>query len=260
MKYIFMFFGTILFLIRFLSFFIWLFAMGSVATYFYYFKTGWRSVKILSHCAQIWAKGNAFIFGLKIKVHGDAKGHTGLIVSNHVSYMDIFLLGSVFPLRYAPKDDIKSWPIIGWGLGLSKPIWINRSSKHAATKVLTDFKNTIANGINLITFPEGTTSSGKTDLLPFKSTTFEAALSGGFPVCPVLLKYEDDSIAWYGDGDPLLIHAWKVLSKKEIKANLYILDTISPGEITHRKEFCSAVYEIMNENFVNILGQKPPVC
>lgn len=207
--------------------------------------------------AKLWARGEAFIFGIKVKIHGDAKGHTGLIVSNHVSYMDILLLGSIFPLRYAPKDDIKSWPVLGWGLGLSKPIWIKRSSKHSAVKVLTDFKNTIDNGINLIAFPEGTTSSGKTDLIPFKSTTFEAAISGGFSVYPVLLKYEDDGVAWYGDGDSLLVHAWKVLCKRQIKADLYILDPILPDKNTNRKDFCAAVYEIMNENFIKILDKKP---
>lgn len=257
MKYIFMFFGTILFIIRFFFFFIWLFVVGSIACYYFYFSKGWHSVKILSHLARLWTRGEALIFGLKIKIHGNAKGHTGLIVSNHVSYMDIFLLGSVFPLRYAPKDDIRTWPILGWALGLSKPIWINRSSKHSATKVLHDFKNTIANGINLITFPEGTTSSGKTDLLPFKSTTFEAAISGGFSVYPVILKYEDDSIAWYGDGDPLLIHAWKVLSKRRINADLYILDPIVPEKNANRKDFCSLVYQEMNDCFIEILDKKP---
>lgn len=251
-----MFFETILFIIRFIIFFIWLFIMGGIATYFYYFKRGWTSIKILSHCAQIWAKGNAFIFGLKVEIHGNHKDHGGLIVSNHVSYMDIFLLGSVFPLRYAPKDDIKNWPILGWALGLSKPIWINRSSKHSAMKVLNAFKHTIANGINLIAFPEGTTSSGKTDLLQFKSTAFEAAINGCFSVYPVLLKYEDDSIAWYGDGDSLLVHAWKVLSKRQIKADLYILAPIKPEKKANRKAFCALVYEEMNDKFIKILDKK----
>ena len=166
MKILFAVLGTILFIVKFILFFVWLFIVGGIAVYFYYFKTGWVSIRILSHCAKLWAKGSAVVFGLKIKIHGDTKNHAGLIVSNHVSYIDIFLLGSVFPLRYAPKDDIKNWPVLGWGLGLSKPIWINRSAKQSAKKVLHDFKNTIENGINLITFPEGTTSSGENRFTP----------------------------------------------------------------------------------------------
>lgn len=227
--------------------------MMPIGVYYCYLHRNWYGQKKLSVTTRQWANGEAWIFGLKVKIHGDISKHSGLIVSNHVSYMDIMLLGSIFPLRFAPKDDIKSWPVLGWLISLSRPVWINRSSKQASIKVLNDFKETVNNGISLITFPEGTTTSGLAELLPFKSTIFETAIADNLPVYPVLIKYEDDSIAWYGDGDPLLIHAWKILSKWHIKAHLYLLPPIMPEKDTNRKDFSVLVYKQMNENFKKIL-------
>ncbi|HBM15183.1 MAG TPA: hypothetical protein DD381_02380 [Lentisphaeria bacterium] len=253
MKIITLFFGTILFIIRFTAFFVWYFIMMFKGAYYCYLHKNWYGQKQLSYTTRVWARGEAWIFGIKVKIHGDISRHSGLIVSNHVSYMDIMLLGSIFSLRFAPKDDIRSWPVLGWLIGLSRPVWINRSSKQSSIKVLKEFEETINNRISLIAFPEGTTSSGLTDLIPFKSTTFETAVTSNLPVYPVLIKYQDDAIAWYGEGDPLLIHAWKILSKWHIKADLYVLPPVVPPIGTNRKDFSSMVYGIMNENFKKIL-------
>lgn len=245
-------FGPLLFIIRFILFFVWSFIIASYAMLCWLLPK-WKSVKALTTASKMWAYGAAGIFGLKIKICGNTKSVHGLVVSNHLSYVDILLLGSIFPLRFAPKSDVAKWPILGWILGSSRPIWVNRRSKQASLNTMNEFSETVKNSINLITFPEGTTSNGKGDLVPFKSTTFEAAIHGNVPVCPVLIVYEQDNISWaVDDHTPLLVHVWRVLQLPQIRAELHILEPVIPQEGKHRKELCRNVYNTMNERYKEI--------
>ena len=249
-------FGPVLFVIRFILFFIWSFIVASYAVLCWVLPK-WKSVKALTAASRVWAYGAARIFGLKIKICGSRKSVRGLVVSNHLSYVDILLLGSIFPLRFAPKSDVAKWPILGWILGSSRPIWVNRSSKHASLNTMKEFSETVKNGVNLIAFPEGTTSDGKGDLFPFKSTTFEAAMHGNVPICPVLIVYKQDNISWaMDDHTPLLIHVWRVLQLFQIRAELHILEPVVPPDGGRRKELCRDVYNIMNERYREIISSK----
>ena len=249
-------FGPVLFIIRFILFFILSFIVASYAM-FCWVLPKWKSVKALTAVSQIWAYGAGRIFGLKIKIYGSRRSVHGLVVSNHMSYVDILLLGSIFPLRFAPKSDVAKWPILGWILGSSRPIWVDRSSKYASLNTMKEFSETVKNGINLIAFPEGTTSDGKGELFPFKSTPFEAAIHGNVPICPVLIVYEQDNISWARDDNtPLIIHVWKVLQMFQIKAELHILKPVMPPAGGRRKELCKDVYNIMNERYIEIISQK----
>jgi len=212
-----------------------------------------KAAKRLTYGALAWAKGVALIANLHCNVHGDKKRVKGLIISNHQSYMDIVVLGSIFPLRFTPKKEIKQWPVLGWFLSFSKPIWVDRNSKQSSLDTLEFFKETLANNINLIVFPEGTTNSGENDLLPFKSTLFEVAVNGNRPIFPVIIKYRGynkELIPWYGD-QTLLPHAKQILSQKRIVADVYILDPIETVGRT-RKELAETAYNKMNSFYKQV--------
>lgn len=212
-----------------------------------------KALKRLTYGALTWAKGVAVISNLHCNVHGNRKKVKGLIISNHQSYMDIVLLGSIFPLRFSAKKEIKQWPVLGWFISFSKPIWVDRNSKQSSLDTLVRFRETLANKINLIVFPEGTTSSGENDLLQFKSTLFEVAVNGNQPIFPVIIKYRGynrELIPWYGD-QTLLPHAKRILSQKKITADVYILDPIETDGCT-RKELTEAAYNKMNSFYKQI--------
>ena len=229
----------------------WFFIMTFYGLYTKYCgKKGIKAAKRLSKAARVWGAGLSAILNVKINVHGDINKVKGLIVSNHLSYMDILVTGSVFPLRFTPKIEISKWPFLGWFIGISEPIWIDRNSRQSSKKTLDEFIDTLKNEINLIIFPEGTTTDGKVELLPFKSTTFEAAAKGQLPIYPILLHYKEDNdhlISWFGDAT-LLPHVWKVIGMKKIEAEVHILDPItSHGK--NRKDFSLAAHEAMNTEY-----------
>lgn len=215
----------------------------------------WRGIKKLSHCTHLWNKGVARIVNLRVKVSGtvpDSSG--GLVVSNHVSYLDIITHGSVLPLRYSPKSDIAKWPLLGWYLGLSRPVWTDRQSRQASKKTLRDFAKTMKRGIYLIVYPEGTSTDGKSGILPFKSTSFEAAITGNAPIIPVITRYDEvpgrPTVCWYGDMT-LLPHVWQLLRFPSIEARVHFLDPVFPGGRS-RKELALSVHDLMAREYERI--------
>ncbi|MBN1527008.1 MAG: 1-acyl-sn-glycerol-3-phosphate acyltransferase [Candidatus Omnitrophica bacterium] len=212
-------------------------------------RAGWKGVKDVSRFVYLWNKGVARIINLRVKVSGKVPSLSGgLVVSNHLSYIDIVTHGSTLPVRYSPKSDIAKWPLLGWYLALSRPIWIDRRSKQASKKALEEFAETMNNGMYLIVYPEGTSTDGKNGILPFKSTSFEAAIASNAPIIPVLTSYRqppgEPTVCWYGDMT-LLPHAWQVLGFPTIEAELRFLEPVFP-EGRPRKELASLVHEVMS--------------
>ena len=217
---------------------------------------GWNAVKAQTRKAKVWARGIAKIIGLRIRVHGDPEGVSGLVVSNHLGYMDILTLGSVFPLRFTPKVEIRSWPLLGWFITLSRPIWVDRKSRQSAVRTGVEFEETLRHGMNLAVFPEGTSSDGREGLLPFKSTVFEAAAHGGFDIRPTLIRYREDfpgQVAWFGDAT-LLPHVWRLLGMRRIEAEVHVLPPLPPDG-RDRKALAEHVRADMNESYLP-LGQE----
>ncbi|MFC1643830.1 lysophospholipid acyltransferase family protein [Candidatus Omnitrophota bacterium] len=213
---------------------------------------GWEGRIKLSHLARLWARGIARITNLRIKVHGDVHGvQSGLVVSNHLGYIDVITHGTVYPSRFTSTTEIDRWPILGNFIALSQPIMVDRTSKAMSRKALRDFAKTMTRGMYLVVYPEGTSTDGKNGILPFKSTSFEAAVVGNQPVLPVLTRYGDlpgDATAcWYGDMT-LLPHLWQVLGFPSIEAELHFLPPIFP-EGRSRKEMATYVHDTMEREY-----------
>ena len=226
--------------------------MTFYAFFFHLFhkRSSTNTTRRLTKAAKVWGTGLSKILNIKIKVHGDPNAVKGLIVSNHLSYVDILTTATVFPLRFTPKAEIANWPFLGWFIRISKPIWVNRASRQTAKKTLSEFVYTLKNDMNLIIFPEGTTTDGKDGLLPFKSTTFKAAVRAECPVTPILIHYRENEknlICWYGDL-ALLTHLWKVFGMKRIDAEVHILETVSHVS-TDRKVFAARIHKIMETEY-----------
>ncbi len=213
----------------------------------------WDRIARVSFVTRRWAKGLAAILGVKITLHRPENYPTsGLIISNHTSYLDILISGAVFPVRFMPKSDIKKWPVLGPYLGSSLPIWVNRSTPVKAGKVAAEMVDTMQHGIPLVVYPEGTTGDGSA-LKKFKSTAFEAAIAAGgkTPLLPMLIIYRNTemNVAWYGDMT-LMPHLWQVLGLRRIKADVYLLDPVYPEENEDRKMLALRMQKIMSERYV----------
>ena len=168
---------------------------------------------------MLWHRGCCWIFGIRVIVYGEiSQQHPLLFVSNHVSYLDINILGSVLPTSFISKADVKHWPIIGWLAGLRDTLFIERVGSQVKTQ-LSQIQNRLNYGDNLVLFAEGTSTDGSS-VLPFKSALFRSVEQGEAWIQPVSLSYRlyddqpmtqtlRDYYAWYTEISAPA-HMWKM--------------------------------------------------
>lgn len=114
-----------------------------------------------------------------------------IIVANHVSWLDIFVINSVAPSCFIAKDDIASWPLVGTLVGSVGTLFLERGKRHAVHNVIKKVEQALIDGRRIAVFPEGTTSDGKR-LLPFHANLIEAAVQANCAVVPLGLGYFDE--------------------------------------------------------------------
>jgi 1-acyl-sn-glycerol-3-phosphate acyltransferase len=161
--------------------------------------------------------------GVKLAVEGPAP-RPGLIVSNHLSYLDILVFASIVPCSFVSKREIKHWPGIGWTASLSGVIYIDRASRSATRHLQPGIATALARGTRLVLFPEGTSGDGTT-VMRFHSSLLEAAVESRAPITPAFLRYELDEgdprleVCYWGDMT-LLPHALKLFRQREVRARV----------------------------------------
>jgi 1-acyl-sn-glycerol-3-phosphate acyltransferase len=212
----------------------------------------WARVRRGARWAQIWARGAAWICGVKVTIHGEVPQKRGvLLVSNHLGYLDILAHASVFNIRFTPNDGIRRWFLVGSLVNLSCPVWIDRKSPRKAASYAEIFRQTMDNGISLLVYPEGTSSDGKHGLLPFKSTVF-ASVSEDVPILPMVLFYREvpsgSDAAWHDD-TPFAVHGLKVLGLKRVDIDLFIMPEMYAFAGEDRKALANRVREAMIEEY-----------
>ncbi len=202
---------------------------------------GWRirrwSARLLSICRV----------QVEITHHGaePADGYA-LVVANHVSWLDIFVINSMRPCRFVAKSDIRDWPLIGWLCARAGTVFIARGRLRDVRHIFQGLVVSIQNGERIAFFPEGTTA-GQGILLPFHANLFEAAIDAQVPIQPYALRYVDaqgrlhPTVDFVGDmtfAQSLVA----ILTGQKITAHLISLPLIETGG-AHRRELAQKARE-----------------
>jgi len=143
--------------------------------------------------ARLIRRWSAKLLGLcrvQVKIIGAAPGDAphALIVANHISWLDIFVINTWNPCRFVAKSDIRGWPLIGWLCDKAGTIFIERGSLRAVRRIYEGLVHRLHAGERIAFFPEGTTAEqGK--LLPFHSNLFESAVEAHVVIQPFVLRY-----------------------------------------------------------------------
>ena len=134
-----------------------------------------------------WCRFACLVLGLRLTTTGSIP-RSGLLVCNHLSYLDIIALSSLRPCVFVAKSDVRGWPLLGWLARAGGTIFVQRYRRLAATTELSQIHAAIESGLLVVLFPEGTSSDGAT-VLPFKSSLLQAAVSSGCPIAPAGITY-----------------------------------------------------------------------
>lgn len=114
----------------------------------------------------------------------------GMLVANHISFLDIFVINAWMPAAFVAKDEVRHWPVFGWLSARTDTLFLQRGSRRAAHAAHNEVLAQLANGRLVAFFPEGTTSNGDA-VHPFHSALFQSAIDAACPVTPLLLQYRD---------------------------------------------------------------------
>ncbi len=140
-----------------------------------------------------WSRDLLVILRVKVERQASAdveSARPALIVANHVSWLDIFVINSVQPCRFVAKADIRSWPALGWLCEKAGTIFIARGRQREVRRVYEGLVASLQAGERIAFFPEGTTAA-QGAILPFHPNLFEAAIEARVPVQPSALRYLD---------------------------------------------------------------------
>jgi len=166
-----------------------------------------------------WSRKLLSGWGITVQCEGRFP-QSGLIVSNHLSYLDVLLFSSVAPCTFVAKSEVRNWPVVGMAARTAGAIFVERSRIQGARVANGQLEHSLRDGIPVVLFAEGT-SSGGSSVLPFRSPMIEPAVRLGAVVTPACISYglEDGSverdICYWGDM-VLVPHLLKLLTKERI--------------------------------------------
>ena len=220
--------------------------------------------KIISRLSRSFTFLVRTILNIKVTVVGEERCMESggcVIICNHVSYIDGIVLGSMFPIVFVSKREVKHWPIIGPWKTLCGTIFINRQRKDLVASLVREMRQKLNQETNVLLFPEGTSTNGER-ILPFQTAPLAAPLRNRSIIVPVTLAYKRiddepvtaanrDLLYWYGDME-FVPHFWKLLSLRSIE----LIVTIQPKiECFRYKDNCTGRKKLAIDCYNRVLGR-----
>lgn len=226
-------------------------------------RAGWRLLRLMWHVArgffillryfprwsplqknkavQAWALDLIAHAAIDLKVSGAPPRTTPtLVVANHISWLDVFVILAICPCRFVAKSEVRRWPLIGTLADATDTLFIERQSARDALRVVHLMTERLRQGETLLIFPEGTTSNGL-QVLPFHGNLFQAAISSEVSVQAVALQYQNadtqqPSLApsFIGD-DTLFGSIWRTLSAPALRVTVSFAAPINALGLDRRR-------------------------
>ncbi len=179
----------------------------------------------------IWLKAFRRILNLEVIIEGREVDGSALVISNHVSWLDIIALGQYLPGYFVAKNDILDWPVIGYLSKEAGTIFVRRGDKQAIHSTTEQMSWLLKQNSKVFAFPEGTTSDGS-KVLPFHSSLLQPALLTHSPIQPVALRYEGQAkhLAPFIGDDDFIPHLLKILRLGKIEIRVKMLPVLEMAD------------------------------
>jgi len=175
---------------------------------------------------QLWSRGVCRILAVHTRLEGQAPHGSFLLVANHLSYLDVVVLGAHMPCAFVAKSEIARWPVLGFLARAMGTLFVERERKRSLGPLNRRLAERLEHGEALVLFPEGTSTDGG-QVLPFRAALLEPAAALGLPVRYAALRYStpsgeapaSESVCWWGD-ITFVAHALGMLRLERIEATL----------------------------------------
>lgn len=218
-------------------------------------------VKLRRALKARWSRQLLEVLGVRLQFAGMPPAG-GLLVANHISWLDIYAINALAPTAFVSKDDLLTWPLIGWLSRQAETIFLERGSRTAAMNTKTKLVASLYQGCGVGIFPEGTTSNGES-VLHFHSALFQSVIDAGSHVTPVVIRYIDS------DGNasaaPVYIGAtslWQsvraVTSAVGLTAYVDFLPALKPAGM-NRRQLAETAHQLIASRLARMDNWRQPV-
>lgn len=207
----------------------------------------WAGAGLRERLVRGWSARLLKICRVRVEqVPGAAPLAHALIVCNHVSWLDIFVINALLPCRFVAKAEIRAWPVLGWLAQQAGTVFIARGNRRDLRHIFKGLVDALGQGQRVAFFPEGTTSL-QGQLLPFHANLFEAAIDAGAAVQPYALAYLEHDGGWHRGVDyvgatTFVDSILRILDGMPVHAHLACLPPIAPAG-GHRRELAQAAQQ-----------------
>ena len=226
----------------------------------YLLLRGKTRLKYCSRVTTFYTRLGLKILGVNVSVvnkEGIPIERNVMLVSNHLSYLDILIIASQQPTLFITSVEVKHTFFLGLMSTLGGSLFVERRSVSGVRKDINKIAGLLADGFTICFFPEATSTDGS-EVLPFKSSFFEAAKKTGIAVIPLCIRYPYidkrpsdqsnlDYVCFYGDMT-FFPHFIKLMPLKLIEAELIVTDRIIPRKYS-RKEIAEVSFNRVLEAY-----------
>lgn len=210
---------------------------------------------------QRWSRRLLAIFAVTLEPSGASLAHDGpvVIVANHISWLDIFVLLAEHPSRFIAKSEIRRWPVIGLLVTSVGTLYVDRTRRRDAARINDVVRRALASGDLVALFPEGTTSFGD-DVLPFHGSLLQPVIDANGHVVPAAIRYFDEhgepSTAPAYVGETSLMESLRGLVRaRRTRVRLHLEAPFHAGG-RHRREVAAEAQRIIRDALAR--GEPPP--
>jgi 1-acyl-sn-glycerol-3-phosphate acyltransferase len=208
---------------------------------------------------QLWARMTCAVLGIHLDTLGKPPVGAFVVTANHLSYIDVLVLGALFPGRFIAKSEIATWPLAGTIVRMSGTLFVRRGDRTDVPRMVARMKATLESGVGITYFPEGYASRGLT-VKRFHAGLLQSAVAGGFPCLPVALSYSTPrselspawTVGWWGSVS-LGPHMLRMLAQGPIVARVRWAAQPLVGD--ERKQLAADLHAQVLEHF-EPLGQE----
>jgi len=223
-----------------------------------------RARPTLTKIIRLTSKVALVVFNIKIIKPELPKDLTSnyLIVSNHLTYLDIFIISDSFPSCFVTSKEMKETPFLGQVCLLAGCLFVERRKRSGITGEVNELARALINGLNVSIFPEATSTNGEA-VIKFRRPLFQAAINSKADILPLCINYRRldgekltlknrDQVFWYDD-TTFLKHVVRLFSHKSVLAELSVLPIIKTNSFEDKNALADATYAVIEKEYDKVI-------
>lgn len=241
-----------------------LYFITAIPLYPFCFIAPYKSRKLITRLIKFFSGLILRVLNVEVKRTGDLSSPQGkLIVCNHVSYLDIFIVASTFPSCFVTSFEMKETLGLGQICTLGGCLFVERRNRKNIVSEVQELSNGLKNGLNVMFYPEATSTNGLS-VIEFKRSLFHAAVEANCETLPLCLNYKTlnkmpisrenkDHIFWYGDEISFGTHFLNFCRADSVEVELSVLPSITLSEVNNdSKELRDKAHAMISSHYLKI--------